>query len=73
MFVSFFMEEMSGRSELSLVAQVSKNWISPSTNGALQMKYGKAVAGGAIRNGKGEWIMRCNRDLGNCSIFNAEL
>ncbi|MFQ6650171.1 hypothetical protein Gotur_022340 [Gossypium turneri] len=66
-------EDVSRRKEQILVFQAPTSWISFCTDGAVQIASENAAARGAIRNVNGEWIMGYNRNLGKCSIFDAEL
>ncbi|MFQ6635472.1 hypothetical protein Gotur_012442 [Gossypium turneri] len=52
---------------------MSESWINLCTDGAVQIALGDFEAGEVKRNGKREWIMGYNRNLGKCSAFNAEL
>ncbi|KAK5772008.1 hypothetical protein PVK06_048267 [Gossypium arboreum] len=65
-------EDVSRRKEQISVFQAPTSWISLCTNEAVQIAS-KNVARGAIRNVNREWIMGYNRNLGKCSIFDAEL
>ncbi|MBA0771123.1 hypothetical protein Gotri_019642, partial [Gossypium trilobum] len=52
---------------------MSESWINLCTDGTVQIALGDSEAGEVKRNGKREWIMGYNRNIGKYSAFNAEL
>ncbi|MBA0602746.1 hypothetical protein Gorai_002916 [Gossypium raimondii] len=66
-------EDVSRREEQISVFQAPTSLISLCTDGAVQIASENAAARGAIMNVNGEWILGYNRNLGKCSIFDAEL
>ncbi|MFQ6658147.1 hypothetical protein Gotur_027640 [Gossypium turneri] len=52
---------------------MSESRINLCIDGAVQIALGDSEVGEVIRNGKREWIMGYNKNLGKCSVFNVEL
>ncbi|MBA0751503.1 hypothetical protein Gogos_000422 [Gossypium gossypioides] len=48
-------------------------WTYLNTDGVVRVDSGAAAAGGVLRDKNGEWILGCNKYLGNCSILDVEL
>ncbi|MFQ6666038.1 hypothetical protein Gotur_032557 [Gossypium turneri] len=71
--VNLSREDISRQKEKKSAVEMLESWINLCTDGAVQIALGDSEAGEVIRNGKKEWIMGYNRNLGKCLVFNAEL
>ncbi|MBA0575965.1 hypothetical protein Golob_024745, partial [Gossypium lobatum] len=49
------------------------NWMKLRADGSVKTNSGHDAAGGILRDNHGEWIIRFYRQLGKCSILDAEL